>query len=558
MPLHPIYGVLGVLVLVVLGGVAGACMAMRRDRRSGHRGEAAPPTPRVPTARRLSGSVTRLATTASASPASLRRDVQASVELAQTEADLELLAAYLVDIRDLTGAREAVFWRWSESRGALLPWAWSSRGVDRPEHFRMSEWGPRVRIAAETRTPCMLGGRRPFFAATPVVSGGRLHGVLTVAADAGLAIDCATAGEWLPRHGTHVAMLLDLFEMRREYGRSMRQGHALLRAAQEVHSHRTRASLSAAICDMAIAVTSARASALVRCGGADGVGFVQHATEAMGVGLGFEVAVDSLVASAQTSGSPLVIDDATAVRRGDLFGPGERFGGAGSLAVVPILRDDVALGCIVIAAADKGSITDEEARNVGLLGAIAASALEIMWEIEEVNRRADTDPLTGLANRRRFDESLQRELSQSDRFGHPVSLVLVDLDHFKHVNDSHGHEAGDAVLRAVARMLADGVRTVDLCARFGGEELAILLPQTTAVGAYELADRLRRRIAGRPIRVNDSEIVVTASFGVASYPDVVRSRDALFPAADAALYGAKHDGRNRVKLADANYRGTTV
>jgi hypothetical protein len=219
MPLQSIYSVLAVLVVVVLSGVAGACMAMLRERRSGHRGAAARADLRVPTARRLSGSVARLAATVSASPASLRRDVQASVELAQTEADLELLAAYLVDIRDLTGAREAVFWRWSESRGALLPWAWSSRDGDRPEHFRMSEWGPRVRIAAETRTACMLGGRRPFFAATPVVSGARLHGVLTVAADAGLAIDRATADEWLPRHGTHVAMLLDLFEMRREYGR---------------------------------------------------------------------------------------------------------------------------------------------------------------------------------------------------------------------------------------------------------------------------------------------------------------------------------------------------
>jgi diguanylate cyclase (GGDEF)-like protein len=173
-----------------------------------------------------------------------------------------------------------------------------------------------------------------------------------------------------------------------------------------------------------------------------------------------------------------------------------------------------------------------------------------VWEIEEVNRRADTDPLTGLANRRRFDESLQRELSHSDRFGHPVSLVLVDIDHFKQVNDSHGHEAGDAVLRTISRMLADGVRTVDLCARFGGEELAILLPQTTAAGAFELADRLRRRIAGRPIKYNDAEIAVTASFGVASYPDVVHARDALFQAADAALYGAKHDGRNCVRLAD--------
>jgi diguanylate cyclase (GGDEF)-like protein len=492
-----------------------------------------------------------------ADPSPLRRDVQASVERAQTEADLGLLARYLVDMRDLTGAREAVFWRWSESRGALVPWAWSTEGVDRPAHFRMEEWGPRVRTAAEERKSFFLGGRRPFFAATPVVGCGRLHGVLTVAANLGLTIDATSAAEWLPRHATHVAMLLDLFEMRREYGRSMRQGHALLRAAEQIHSHRSRSALSATICDMALEVTSATASALVRCGPGQGAGIVQHATEGLGVHTGFELADDSLVAAAANAGLPLVIEHAIGVRRGQLFGPGERFGGAGAIAVMPIGRDDTLIGCLVISGAEEGSITEEEARNVGLLGAIGATALENVWEIEEVNRRAETDPLTGLANRRRFDESLQRELSHSDRFGHPVSLVLVDIDHFKRVNDSHGHEAGDAVLRTISRLLADGVRTVDLCARFGGEELAILLPQTTAAGAFELADRLRRRIAGRPITYNDAEIVVTASFGVASYPEVVHTRDALFQAADAALYGAKHDGRNCVRLADATIGSAT-
>ena len=490
-------------------------------------------------------------------PVSLRRDVQESVERAQTEVDLGLLGRYLVDIRDLTGARESVFWRWSQTRDALVPWAWSTSGVDRPAHFRMADWGPRVRASAEERRGHVLGGRRPFFAATPVLSGSRLHGVLTVTSNLGLGIDTATAEEWLPRHATHVAMLLDLFEMRREHGRSMRQGQALLRAAEQMHAHRTKRALSAAICEMSLDVASAKASALVRCGPGGRPAIVQHATDGMGVNAGFELAAESLVAGAALGGLPVVIEHATAVQRGQLFGPAERFGGFGSIAVVPIASNDLLLGCIVVAS-EEGSITGEEARNVGLLGAIAATALEIVWEIEEVNRRAETDPLTGLANRRRFDESLQRELSQSDRFGHPVSLVVMDIDHFKRVNDTHGHDAGDVVLREVARTLVDGVRVVDLCARFGGEELAILLPQTTAAGAFELADRLRRRIAGRPIRYNDAEIAVTASFGVASYPEVVGDRDKLFPAADAALYGAKHGGRNCVRVADlTGARSTT-
>jgi diguanylate cyclase (GGDEF)-like protein len=552
-----IEGLAAALVIAALSGAVGACLPvlMRRLDLRGLLGRAVDRSP-VTRQELPIRSTPRPPLTLEASP--LRRDVQASVERAQTELDLALLARYLVDIRDLTGAREAVFWRWSESRGALMPWAWSTAGVDRPAHFRMEEWGPRVRSAAEERKGFFLGGRRPFFAATPVVGRERLHGVLTVAASAGLAIDAAGAQEWLPRHATHVATLLDLFGVRREFGRSMRQGHALLRAAEQIHSHRSPAALSAAICDMALDVTSATASALVRCGPGQRRGIVQHATDGLGVQPGFELADDSLVAAAAEGGLPLVIEHASGVRRGQLFGAGERFAGAGAIAVVPIGHEDRLMGCLVISGAEEGSITEEEARNVGLLGAIAATALEIVWEIEEVNRRAETDPLTGLANRRRFDESLQRELSHSDRFGHPVSLVLVDIDHFKRVNDSHGHEAGDVVLRTIARMLADGVRTVDLCARFGGEELALLLPQTTAAGAFELADRLRRRIAGRPIKYNEDQIVVTASFGVASYPDVVHSRDGLFQAADAALYEAKRGGRNCVKLADGSVASPTA
>jgi len=179
-----IEGVAAALVLAVASGGVGAYLAVltrRVDVRSllNRLVGAAPrasqsATPIVPT---------WAAITLDASP--LRRDVQASVERAQTEVDLGLLTRYLIDIRDLTGAREAVFWRWSETRAALVPWAWSTEGGDRPVHFRMEEWGPRVRSAAEERKAFFLGGRRPFFAATPVVARERLHGVLTVAATAG-------------------------------------------------------------------------------------------------------------------------------------------------------------------------------------------------------------------------------------------------------------------------------------------------------------------------------------------------------------------------------------
>lgn len=484
------------------------------------------------------------------STAALHPAVQAEAERALTEVDLGVLTGYLMDIRDLTGSQEAVFWRWSESRAVLAPWAWSTENVDRPAHFRMSEWGPRVRSVAESRQPLFLGGRRPFFAATPVSGETRLHGVLSLAGASGIGIERSDAEEWLRRHATHVAMLMDLFDVRRAYGRSLRQSRALLRAAEEIYSHSSTRALAGAVCDMAINVTSADAAALIRCGPGQARPTVQHVTGPIGASAGLEVHPESLIAAALEAGAPVLVGDATGVARGQLFGNGDRFGGSRSLAVVPIrLRDDV-VGCLVISSGADKPISDDEVQNIGVLAALAATALDMVWRIEEASRRAETDALTGLANRRRLDDALQRELSQCDRFGHSVALVLVDLDFFKSVNDEHGHEAGDAVLCAVARILVDSVRTVDLCARFGGEEMAILLPQTTATGAFELADRLRRRLAARPIRAEKLEISVTASFGVASYPDTVRCRDELFAAADAALYRAKRDGRNCVKVAE--------
>ena len=186
-----------------------------------------------------------------------------------------------------------------------------------------------------------------------------------------------------------------------------------------------------------------------------------------------------------------------------------------------------------------------------MLGAVVAGSLELSWQFAEVDRRARTDPLTGLWNRHALRRAAAATPAEADRYGHPVSLVLVDIDHFKKVNDTWGHEAGDAVLKQVARILQDGVRSVDICVRYGGEEIAMLLAQTDSEHAVEVAERLRERIAAQPIRHGGAEISVTASFGVATYPETVKVRDQLFPASDKALYIAKHEGRNCVRAKPA-------
>jgi diguanylate cyclase (GGDEF)-like protein len=171
----------------------------------------------------------------------------------------------------------------------------------------------------------------------------------------------------------------------------------------------------------------------------------------------------------------------------------------GSVAVIPLVKDDRILGALVLEAKEIGELTQEEARPLTVLGAVVAGSLELAWQYAEVDKRARTDPLTGLWNRNVFGEQMQRKLDQADRHGDPVSLVLVDLDHFKVVNDTWGHEAGDAVLRQVSRILQEGVRAVDVCVRYGGEEMALLLDKTDSARAEEVAERLRTRIAAQPI-----------------------------------------------------------
>lgn len=177
-------------------------------------------------------------------------------------------------------------------------------------------------------------------------------------------------------------------------------------------------------------------------------------------------------------------------------------------------------------------------------------------ELEEKNRElallATRDALTGVANRSQLTSALVAELSRMKRTGSPASIVLLDLDHFKAVNDSHGHPTGDAVLREIAHLLSAEVRSIDTLARLGGEEFAILLPDTPLEAAAELAERLRQRIEGHEFNGGSTSLRLTASFGVAPIaPEAPDPINSAYKAADRLLYRAKESERNRVFVMDA-------
>ena len=170
----------------------------------------------------------------------------------------------------------------------------------------------------------------------------------------------------------------------------------------------------------------------------------------------------------------------------------------------------------------------------------------------ELERLSVTDGLTGLYNHRYFVERLHEEFRRAQRYRDPVSLMMLDLDHFKRVNDDHGHPFGDRVLRGTAELLSSSLREPDICARYGGEEFAIILPKTPRAGAFVVAERflgrMREKVYLHEATDGTREVRVTASVGVAAFPcEGVDSPEALIARADEALYRAKGEGRNTIR-----------
>ncbi|HEY9791682.1 MAG TPA: sensor domain-containing diguanylate cyclase [Candidatus Obscuribacterales bacterium] len=217
--------------------------------------------------------------------------------------------------------------------------------------------------------------------------------------------------------------------------------------------------------------------------------------------------------------------------------------------LVPLIYQDRNIGSLFLQDCDMPR--EWSIDNTALIGSVVdlvTVAIEHANMHEEKKRQAVTDGLTGIANRRHFNETLEKEFVRAKRYGNELSLVLVDMDYLKKVNDTYGHPAGDAAIRAIGSALSSSCRSVDLAARYGGEEFCLLLPDTGMSDAMNLAERVRRKIEQTHV---EGPTTITASIGVATFPSHCTEPGGLLEAADQALYAAKQGGRNRVVTAES-------
>jgi len=231
--------------------------------------------------------------------------------------------------------------------------------------------------------------------------------------------------------------------------------------------------------------------------------------------------------------------------------------GIGSAALMPLMRQQRQIGSLHFASDSNSRYSADKATSfMWHLASIAAVCLENCIALEQLQRQGMEDILTQVHNRRSFELEFAKELERADRQQTPLSCLFVDIDHFKQINDSYGHPAGDRCLRQVAQLIANELRKTDLLARYGGEEFVALLPHCQSDEAYNIAERVRIAVANNPLPLDDTETIpLTVSVGLTTWQatgndhqSLPKFGESILAAADKAMYAAKRQGRNQVQV----------
>ncbi len=474
--------------------------------------------------------------------------------------DRRILEQSLQLLMDQCGAHEVVLWRPDDDApGQFMAAAWA-RGP-RPPTLSESERLLIELSATEQQATFNAAGARIAIVIIGVMLGSNRAAVSMHFREE----PTMTRTElitWVQRHGRAIADLHDLLGARAVVAHRNLKLRKMILTATTLQGSRDPLALEQTLGHHACLVTGAQWAIIVRWDPVARVGVPTHiGTRAPDFGARLTAKQGSLVGEVCRTGSAKGFPDARPLLAGQepVFDGAPLPEGTRSLLIVPLRRSDreAPIGALVLGHPERGALSQYDGHAGNDLGTIAAGALETAWAVQEATERARTDQLTGMPNRRAFDEVSARLLGETDRYGGAMAYVMVDIDHFKKVNDTYGHESGDAVLIAVGQALMDERRTTDFVARLGGEELALLLPQTEMEGAAELAERLRAKIEALRVQTPAGEVRVTASFGIALYQARSGTAGRVYERADKALYAAKHGGRNRVELERITPVGTS-
>jgi diguanylate cyclase (GGDEF)-like protein len=225
--------------------------------------------------------------------------------------------------------------------------------------------------------------------------------------------------------------------------------------------------------------------------------------------------------------------------------------GTKNCIIVPLLCQDKVVGVLNLSdKAGEEGFTREDITLVELVGQLVGASIGNISLFDRIQHQARTDGLTGLANHRTFYEVLERELWRSRRYGEKISLIMVDVDNLKQINDQHGHRAGDKVLKEISKRIQESIRQIDTAARYGGDEFAIILPNTSLTDAIVVAERMVSVVAGSPVVCRKDEIPISISVGLGQY-DADDTPDDITSRSDKALYSAKQAGKNTFKIYSA-------
>ena len=222
-----------------------------------------------------------------------------------------------------------------------------------------------------------------------------------------------------------------------------------------------------------------------------------------------------------------------------------------SVIILPLMIGDRVLGTLGIFHFDpEKQFSMDDQHLLSLFAQHASIAMENALLFEKVQQMARIDEVTGLLNRRAFKEIGEYEVKRAKRLGHPISLAMIDIDNFKHINDTFGHNAGDQVLKETARILRENIRNIDIIGRFGGDEATILMSETNDQNAIVGMERLREFLERSPIQIGNEILHITASIGVVTYLEKPPDLDEIIKQADSAMYLAKGEGKNCLRIYD--------